>query len=608
MRVSSKFVQHRLNAGAIRRLAAALVGAALLWTAVMSTASADTVADTEPELSRAEATASVLEYPKVTGWLERFPEDKLLTSATFSEESGQWEVGVFSGEAGQLVDARVDDRSGAIVTVWVGPEVAWPLARGSGLGGVINRPTLWLAFCAFFLIGLADLRRPLCLRNLDLLGLLSFSAYLVFLNQGRVFAADLAAAASLTYLMGRALWIGVTNRPLRSPSFQAPVWLLVAGLVFLAGLRVGLNTEASGVLDVGYAGVIGADRLVHAESPYGNFPQSDTGVPCGQPNSEGQVADWVQENGRCETANHLGDTYGPVNYLAYIPGLWLFGWSGKWDYLPAVHLTTILFDLLAMLGLAAVGYRFGRTRLAVTLAFAWAAYPFTQYVSSSNTNDSIMAALLIWGFWAATSPAGRGALLALASWTKFAALIVVPLWASYPNARTRRSLWRFITAFGITTLLAFWVLFVTGDPLHEIRTFYERTFQIQFDRSSPFSLWDWGQYHAAGLPDLKWLQHLLQVVLVAGAVTLAVVPRRKTPLQLAAFTAALIMAFEFLLTHWAALYIVWFLPFSFLITLAGDALRDVPITAEPEGDRQVPPSTNDGPGRRSATPQRHEAV
>jgi hypothetical protein len=67
---------------------------------------------------------------------------------------------------------------------------------------------------------------------------------------------------------------------------------------------------------------------------------------------------------------------------------------------------------------------------------------------------------------------------------------------------------------------------------------------------------------------------------------LAVVPRRKSPLQLAAFTAALIMAFEFLLTHWTALYIVWFLP---VITVGGDVLREAPIAVWPSRDGQAPP-------------------
>ena len=50
----------------------------------------------------------------------------------------------------------------------------------------------------------------------------------------------------------------------------------------LIGFRVGLNTEGSGILDVGYAGVIGADRLREGDSPYGTFPVTDTGRPCGQ--------------------------------------------------------------------------------------------------------------------------------------------------------------------------------------------------------------------------------------------------------------------------------------------------------------------------------------
>src|SRR6202008_3284795 len=101
----------------------------------------------------------------------------------------------------------------------------------------------------------------------------------------------------------------------------------------------------------------------------------------------------------------------------------ILGWSGRRDRLPAAHFTTILFDLLALLGMAAVGYRFGGTQLAAALGLAWAAYPFTQYVSSSNTNDAITPAILVWGFWAASSDVTRGAFTALGAWTKLAALI-----------------------------------------------------------------------------------------------------------------------------------------------------------------------------------------
>ena len=80
-----------------------------------------------------------------------------------------------------------------------------------------------------------------------------------------------------------------------------------------------------------------------------------------------------------------------------------------------------------------VGRRFGGPPLAVALAFGWLAFPFTAYALNSNTNDAIMPAILVWGFWLATSPVARGAAVALAGWTKFAALLLAPLWLTYPN-------------------------------------------------------------------------------------------------------------------------------------------------------------------------------
>ena len=163
------------------------------------------------------------------------------------------------------------------------------------------------------------------------------------------------------------------------------------------------------MIDVGFAGPIGAERIVHGQSPYGNFPVEDDLKACGPADRDGEIRQRIQTNGRCEAANPNGDTYGPMAYIAYIPGYAFFGWSGKWDDLPASHFTAIAFDLLCLIGLGLVGRRFGGNRLAVTLAFAWAAYPFTQYVSNSNTNDAIMPAFLIWGFWLCTSAWARGA-------------------------------------------------------------------------------------------------------------------------------------------------------------------------------------------------------
>ena len=143
----------------------------------------------------------------------------------------------------------------------------------------------------------------------------------------------------------------------------------------------------------------------------------------------------------------------------------------------------------------------------------------------------------------------------------------------------------FALTFAAATVASFWVVLLSGDPLHELHVFYERTFEIQADRSSPFSLWDWGDYRARGLPDLAWMQRLLQAGLIVAAVALAIRPRSKTPLQLAAFTGALLVVFQLTLTHWTGLYVVWFFPFVLLATYAGPWLaQPAPVSEEAESD------------------------
>jgi hypothetical protein len=371
----------------------------------------------------------------------------------------------------------------------------------------------------------------------------------------------------LLWLLLRCVWIARADRPSRGASVW-PVWVLAAASVFLAGFKVGLNWRASNVIDVGYSGVIGADRIVHGQSPYGHFPVEDSRPACGPADSEGEIRDRIQTNGICENANPLGDTYGPMSYLAYIPGYAIFGWSHKWDKLPAVHFTSILFDLLAMLGLAVVGRRFGGPRLAATAAFAWAAWPFTQYASSSNTNDAIAPALLVWGFVLLTSDVGRGVFVALSGWTKFASLLVLPLWSGYPVARRPRTIAKTLLGFALGSAGVFWVLLLEPSPLHAARVFYDRTVSWQVGRDSPFSIWDWGQYHAKGVPDLHVVQRVLQVVLVVGALALAWFPRYRSPLRMAALSAAVLVGFELVLTHWFYLYLPWFFPFVALALVA----------------------------------------
>ena len=256
-------------------------------------------------------------------------------------------------------------------------------------------------------------------------------------------------------------------------------------------------------------------------------------------------------------------------YEAYLPGYGIFGWSGKWDKLPAVKFTSVLFDFLCLLGMALVGLRYGGAQLAGALALAWSAFPFTTYVLMSNTNDAIVPVFLIWGFVFAGSAWTRGVAVALSGWTKFATLVAAPLWLTYPGpVRRPRPAVAFAAGFAVATAAVFSILLLDAHPIGAAQTFFHRTVKTQVTRDSPVSLWDWAQYHARGLPDLHVVQRVLEGLLVVGSVAAAFVPSRKSPLQLAALTGALLIGFEIVLTHWFYLYIPWFFPFVAVAVVA----------------------------------------
>jgi hypothetical protein len=525
-----------------------------------------------PRLSKSRAESLFVQDRTVASWLARYPTAARATSAVFDRASDAWVVFVSTHRAGIVADGDVSDKAGAVTKAWTGPQVVWPMARGyTGLfgGRWINLWPVWLAFCAVFLLGLADLRRPLSLRNLDLVVLLSFSASLVYFNRGHIFASVSLIYPPLVYLLLRCAWIGYRGRPPRASRPVWPVWLLAAATIVLVAGRITMNVENSNVIDVGYSSVVGAQRIAAGQSPYGHFPAS-SGLPCGRPDADGNVLGQIQADGSCQVPVVGGDTYGPVAYEAYLPAFWALGnrgWSwartgkGGWSDLPAAHITAIFFDLVCLLLLGLLGLRLGGRRLAITLAFSWAAFPFTAYVLSSDSNDALPPAFLLVGLILVAFPWGRAVSLALSAWTKFGSLLLLPLWASYSDGRKRpREKVVFTLAFLLASYSVFAILLFEPRHLHAFAAFYRRSIGYQLGRDSPFSIWDWRQYHA-GLPDLHLLQRVLEVAVVAVAAACYFMPRRKSAFQLVALTGFLLIAFELVLTHWFYLYIAWFFPF-----------------------------------------------
>ena len=478
--------------------------------------------------------------PKV---IETSADRDRLTSRAEAKEPSTWQIGYFDGDT-EVVQVIVDDPSMTIRESWTGYQVAWGMARGyeGQFGHLLNAPYVWLPLAALFFFGLFDFRRKRKMVHFDLLVLLSFGVSQVFFDRGDIGVSVPLAYPPLLYLLGRMLWIGFKGqREGLRPS--APIAWLVIATMFLIGFRVALNIADSGVIDVGYAGTIGADRTTHGQPLYGEeaFPND----------------------------NPFGDTYGPVNYYAYVPFELALPWDGEWDELPSAHGAAIFFDLATIAGLFMLGRRLGGANLGVILSFAWCAYPYTAYALQSNANDSLVAALLVWAFVVFASPAGRGALLALASMVKFAPLALAPLFAAGERgladrlplrrpdggrlaALGARPLIVFTAAFALTaTLVLAWP---AADP--GLATFYERTLENQLDRESPFSVW--GQEAS-----LDWLQTAVRIGALALAIAVAFIPRRRTLPQLAALSAAVLIASQLGIDHWFYLYLPWFAGLAF---------------------------------------------
>jgi hypothetical protein len=506
----------------VRRVAA--VAALLLLLAPAAAAAS---------VTGAQATVIADRVPRVRALERTHPHS---FSQVSSPVSGEWQVAFYSRNQ-EFVQVLVRRADGRVIATYTGIQIAWTMARGlpGAFGRHVDSLYIWLPLCLLFLAPFFDWRRPLRLRNVDLLALTSLSISLAFFNHADIDASVPLAYPPLVYLLIRLAWLARPRAP-RPPPLRLNFGprLLAVGLVALIAFRVSLNVVDSNVIDVGFANVVGAQKVLHGQPLYGQFPGTIT----------------------------RGDTYGPVSYEAYVPFVAVFGFSGLWDSLPAAHAAAIAFDLLTIALLFALGWRIRGPSTGIVLAYAWAAFPFTAFALECNSNDALVAALVTAALLAASSPPARGFLAALAGLTKYAPLALAPLLATYRLAsRPLRGLVAFAGAFAVAAALA---LFPALDH-NTLATIFSRSVTYQADRVAPFSIWGlYGGLHAA--------QVLIQALGVAFAVALAI-QRRDHPVSLAAAAAAVLIAVQLGVSYWFYLYIPWFFAPAAVAFLGGARLE-----------------------------------
>jgi len=479
------------------------------------------------ELSARRAITLADEAPEV---VEERAESPTMRPIVSTRGADRWQVDyVQDGTA--VAQAVVDDRSGAIVEAWRNQQVEVKLARGyeDAVAGNVNEAWVWIPLCLLFIAPFFDPRRPFRLLHLDLLVLLSFSVSQFFFNKGDIVASVPLVYPVLAYLFVRMMLAGFRPRRAEGPLIPiVPIrWLAIAA-VALAVFRIGFNLVDSQVIDIGFANVVGADRIADGEGVY-----------------DGEFTPLIDR----------GDSYGPLSYLSYVPFEQVLPWDGGLEELPAAHAAAIVFDLAVAGLLLLVGRRLregseGRD-LGVALAFAWLAYPYTFYALDANGgNDALVAALLVAALLVIASPLRRGLAIGLGAAAKFGPLALAPLFAAGPGERRVRSTLVFALAF----LVVWAVVLLPLIPDGGLREFYDRTFGYQASRGSPFSVW--------GLePSLDGVQKLARLLPVLLGALLFFLPQRRGPLQIAALGAAVLIATQVGSTHWFYFFILWWTPY-----------------------------------------------
>lgn len=510
-----------------------------------------------PRHTQREAIDAAIADPRSQSAAKKWGTMKSLRASGHKEDCC-WEIDFFApkridgGDRDRpVIRADVIDSSLSVTGVWTGHQIAWTMARGDryAFGGAINHLAVWYGLCVLFALVVIDWTRLWSLTNADVLALLAFAVSWEAFVRGEIGWSVPLAVPPLAWIAARMGWIFIRGFPERvgarpSPSpFKrfvlrpVPTVLLIVLCVALAGLRIGITLEGGNVIDVGYAGVAGAELELSGKAPWGNMPHDV----------------------------RRGDTYGPLNYLAYVPATAAFK-QERADPLGtrfrSAQVTSIVADLASALLIFVIGWRWISRRAGVLAMLGWLACPWTALVLASGANDAIVALMLLAAFISLRSAAVRGAFVAAAALVKVAPILtIMPLLHVGSTRRLRQSLLVTVGCASVIMIGLFWSVFrLDGDSvLASVRLLWDRTVAFQAERESPFSIWGLYEWHS--------VQSAVRILVVFAVLAVAFFPRARDAWQVAAGCAAVLALAQLTAGHWFYLYIPWFVPFVLIVVM-----------------------------------------
>jgi Glycosyltransferase family 87 len=404
------------------------------------------------------------------------------------------------------------------------------------------QPGVLLGFSALFLLVtlVTPWRR---LRNLDALVALSLVVSVVLFQHRYLNPSLIAAAPGLLYLMLRCAWCGLVRageparcKPLltvlasRAGAYRRVRWLRIAlGVVALIFVMVGLSSPIA--VDVTFAVMEGATRLIHGVLPYGHMPPGIL----------------------------HGDTYPILSYALYTPLALISPVRSQWDSVEgalAVAVLAVLAAAYLALRVVAGPRRSRRTpgseETGLRAALAVLSFPAVLITASTGTTDIVLAAMLAFAVLLWRRPALASGLLGVAGWFKLAPFALVPVFLAPLRGRRLAAAVAALAAVCaavLALLLAVGGVHGPGEMAHAVA--------YQLTRGSIQSVWS-----ALGIAGVQPIAQAAVLGLIAASVvsvwqqpTLASDPRR-----MAAVCAAVLLGMQLGANYWAFLYVAWVVP------------------------------------------------
>jgi hypothetical protein len=405
---------------------------------------------------------------------------------------------------------------------------------------IANNPRVLALLCVVFVL-MTAVWPVWRLRNLDVAVALSTVCAIILLNASMFGRMVVVSYPALFYFVARCGWYALGST--RGSRASVPLFDLMTGgwsearrkrlLGLTAGAFVLITAmvafSSTDVVDVGYASMEGATKLLGGVLPYGHI--SDV---------------------------FHGDTYPIGSYLFYVPFAWLSPVQNQWDSADL----TLLVALAAALG---VGGMLLRTAprpdrsAGLRAAIAWLAFPPVLVTVSTGTTDVLLAFLLLGAVLLWRRPTICCTLLAAGAWFKLSPLALLPL--ALARLRGQRLVRALAGVVAISTA-ALAALIALGGPgaIGEMA----RALGYQTSRNDPRSLW-------AVLGSVPW-QQLAQAgtlaLIAGGAVRLARDPiLAGDRVRVAGLCCAILLGLQISAGYWTYMYLVWVFPFLALSVL-----------------------------------------